>query len=115
MEIQTHGRSIALNGGRIDLQRGHVLVPALRANILYRRTAPDDQIIHSASETARGFAERTEMFDHGDLRHFIRDQKQMRKDRGIFIDQPVKNFDRQLELQGASPINQTSATDSAPL
>ena len=73
MEIQTHGRSVALNGGGIDLQRGHILVPALRANVLHHRTASGDQIIHSASETVRGFVELTEMLDHGDLRQLIRD------------------------------------------
>src|SRR5205814_9736640 len=96
MEIQTHGRSVALNGGGIDLQRGHILVPALRANVLHRRTASGDQIIHSASEAGCGLVERTEMFDHGDLRLFIRDLMLMRIERAFLIDYIVQILYRQL-------------------
>src|SRR5205807_3790542 len=35
----------------------------------------------------------------------------MRKDRGIFIDQPVKNFDRQLEFDGTWHINESAGAD----
>ena len=51
------------------------------------------------------------MLDHGNLRHFIGDQEQMRKDRGIFVDQPVKNFDRQIEFDGAWYINESAGAD----
>ena len=85
MEIQTQGRGIALDGRGVDLQCEHVLAPVLRADVVDLRARPGDEIVHPAGETARGLVERAEMFDHGDLRHLVRDQKQMRKDRGIFI------------------------------
>src|SRR4029077_13312810 len=115
MQIQTHGRGVALHASRINLQCGHVLVPALRANVIHRRTTSRDQIIHPASETARSLVERSEMFDDGNLRHFIRDQKQMRKNRGIFISQPVKNFDWQLDLDGVWHVNESAGPDLGPM
>jgi len=39
----------------------------------------------------------------------------MRKDRGIFINQPVKNFDWQLDFDGAWHINESAGPDLGPM
>ena len=111
MQIQAHGRGIAFHCGGVNLQCGHIFVPALRANVFHRCATPGDQIIHSTGETACGFVERTEMLDHCDLRHFIRNEQQMRKDGGVFVNQPMKNFNRRIEFHRARNVNKGARAD----
>ena len=51
------------------------------------------------------------MLNHCDFGRFIRNQKQMRKDGGVFTRQPVKNFDRQLEFHRAWDVNKSAGAD----
>ena len=108
MQIQAHRRSIVIYHSRVHLQRHDIVRPVLGADIGHFRTGPGYQIVHSARKSRRMFIHRAEMLDHGHFRELIRDQKQMRKHRGVFAIEPMENFDRLLDLDAARHIKKCS-------
>ena len=97
MQIETHGRGIVIDRGRVHLQRAHVFAPGLRANVSDFRARAGDEIVHSAGEAGgncRSNERKCSMTVT--FAKLIRDQKQMRKDRNIFAAQPVEDLNRQI-------------------
>src|SRR5437868_6783602 len=111
IEIQTHRRSVALHRGGVDLQGNDVFIPPLRTDVFHRRSSAGDEIVYPAGKSAPGFLNRTEMFDHRNFRHLVSDQQQMRKNGGVFVRQPMENFDRQFEFDAAGDVNKRSGAD----
>src|SRR5262249_4261601 len=48
------------------------------------------------------------MFDHRDLRELVCDQEQMRKRRGVFTSQPMKNLDWHLNFDATRDVKKCS-------
>ena len=111
MEIQTHRRGVPLHRSRVDLQGNDVFIPALRTDVFHRRPVARDEIIYPAGKSVPGFLNRTEMFDHRNFRRLVGDQQQVRKHGGVFVRQPMENFDRQIEFDAAGNINKCSGPE----
>ena len=72
------------------------------------RAGPNDQIVHAAGETGALAIGRTEIFDQGHFRKFVRHDERVRKNRGVLSVQPVKGFERQLDLDAARHVKKSS-------
>ena len=57
MQIETHGRRVVIDRGRVHLQCAHVFAPGLRADVSDFCARTGDEIVHAASEAGR-------LFDH---------------------------------------------------
>ena len=75
--------------------------PVLRADVGHLRARAGDEIVHATGKPGGALITRAEMLDHGDLRQFVRDEKQMRENRHVVVSQPMKDLDRLFDLEPA--------------
>src|SRR4030095_5464958 len=101
IQVQAHRRCIMIDRCRIHLQRDDVVRPILSAHVGHLRAGASDEIVYSTRKSGRMLVNRAEMFDHGDFGKLVRDQKQMRKRRGILTIEPMENLNRQLDFYAA--------------
>ena len=94
MPIETHGRHIVIDHGRVHLQSAHVFTPGLRASVGDFRTRPGDEVVYSAGEAGCVSVSRAEGFDHRDFASSSATRSRCREDGSILAMQPMINLNR---------------------
>src|ERR1700730_1085160 len=101
MQVETHGRCVVIDRGRVHLQRAHVFAPSLRANVSDLCARAGNEIVDATSEARGLLITGREVFYYRYLRQFVGDEKQMRKDRHVVVAQPMEDLDRQFDFDAA--------------
>ena len=112
MQIQAHGRGIAFHCGGVNLQCGHILVPALRANVCspLRRVPRSDRSLRKQIR-AQFLSNDRKCSSTVTFAISSATRSKCGKTAAFSLDQPVKNFDRQLEFHPARDVNKGAGAD----